>query len=415
MSEDTLQRLLYYKGQLLTAKDFDDQQKYHRTKLRQLTARFPYGIVNGLAVIYDPGESSNPEPIVIQEGLAIDIKGDFIALSEHRVSLEGFDSKHCYLSIKYSERPTCSNQSGCETTLKNNRIEESLETKWDGIPNRVTRDNNNNITESYITVARLRPKKESKDEEWEKSQKDKDKKSSSSFLILEKNEPGLPTIRLDAGLIGEDQLKKEVKDKLVTDAITQKLVTNGDSHDHSSGDGAQIPLTGLDNAVQTKINSIPADLANKLVSNGDGHDHSGGDGAQILLTGLDNAVQTKINSIPADLANKLVTNGDTHDHSGGDGATIPLSGLGSDVTNKLVKVTSEFFTATTSPFEIPKTFPDQKLRIPNIIPIASNTKIQWSYVIEALPGPNTNFTFTINVITDSGNNTCRLDFIEIGI
>jgi hypothetical protein len=409
MNEDTIQRLLYYKGQLLTAQDFNDQQKYHRTKLKQLTARFPYGIVNGLTVIYDPGESSNPEPIVIQEGLAVDIKGDSIALSEHRVSLEGFDSKNCYLSIKYSERPTCSNQSVCETTLKKNRIEESLETKWDVIPNRITRDSKNNITESYITVARLRPKKEPKDDEWQKSQKDGDKKSSETFLILEKkNEPGLPTIRLDAGLIGEAQLDENVKSKLVTD---------GDKHDHTADHGgAQIPLSGLTDEVQEKLKSIEG-IEDKLVTNGDKHDHSGGDGELIPLAGLAKAIRDKLNSVPDDLKDRLVTDGDKHDHTEDHGgAQIPLAGLKPEVIHRLVTIKTAlggtFSTADTNP-KYPS-FSDNKFRIPNVIPITEDAKISWIYQIERKAGGLIQYYFTITKESAfSGPVEYHIDFAEI--
>ena len=50
MSNGQLERLIYYKGQLLTSRDFEDQQEYHRKKLQQFVQRFPYGIVKGLNV-----------------------------------------------------------------------------------------------------------------------------------------------------------------------------------------------------------------------------------------------------------------------------------------------------------------------------------------------------------------------------
>jgi hypothetical protein len=69
-----------------------------------------------------------------------------------------------------------------------------------------------------------------------------------------------------------------------------KLVTNGNNHNHASGDGGLIPEAALSAAVQAQ-----------LVTNGDSHDHNGGDGAQIPSGGIaNNAVDdTKVgNRVP---------------------------------------------------------------------------------------------------------------------
>jgi len=79
-------------------------------------------------------------------------------------------------------------------------------------------------------------------------------------------------------------------------AAGDRGVTNGDSHDHAGGDGAQINHTGLSNIgtnthaqIDTFISTTaPATYAPiaKGVTNGDSHDHAGGDGAQIDHGGL---------------------------------------------------------------------------------------------------------------------------------
>jgi hypothetical protein len=67
-----------------------------------------------------------------------------------------------------------------------------------------------------------------------------------------------------------------------------KGVTNGDSHDHNGGDGAQIAhgnLSGISPASSTHV------------TNGDSHDHSGGDGGQIAYSSLSGLplLQTVVN------------------------------------------------------------------------------------------------------------------------
>ena len=58
MENENIQRLRYSKGQLLTAKDFEDQQSYHREKLDRFIERFPHGIVTGLKVICSAADSA---------------------------------------------------------------------------------------------------------------------------------------------------------------------------------------------------------------------------------------------------------------------------------------------------------------------------------------------------------------------
>jgi len=112
---------------------------------------------------------------------------------------------------------------------------------------------------------------------------------------------GWGTLYIDGS---DGELKVVFGDSEIDQLSGLETVTGGDSHDHSGGDGAVIPESGLAAAVIAK-----------LVTNGDSHDHVGGDGAAIA---------------------GIVTNGNSHDHSGGDGAAIPESGLASAVTAQLV-------------------------------------------------------------------------------
>lgn len=80
-----------------------------------------------------------------------------------------------------------------------------------------------------------------------------------------------------------------------------KGVTNGDTHDHNGGDGAQIDLS-----VQDNTTSLFTDTS---------HDHTGGDGAQIDLSLQDNTTSLFIKATDVTYVN-LNANGDV-----GTGAT----------------------------------------------------------------------------------------------
>ena len=73
-------------------------------------------------------------------------------------------------------------------------------------------------------------------------------------------------------------------------APAAKGVTNGDSHDHNGGDGAQIAYSSLSGlpTLGTAAATASTDYAPaaKGVTNGDSHDHNGGDGAQIAYSSL---------------------------------------------------------------------------------------------------------------------------------
>ena len=73
-------------------------------------------------------------------------------------------------------------------------------------------------------------------------------------------------------------------------AAGNRGVTNGDSHDHNGGDGAQIAYSSLSGlpTLGTAAATASTDYAPaaKGVTNGDSHNHNGGDGAQIAYSSL---------------------------------------------------------------------------------------------------------------------------------
>jgi len=139
---------------------------------------------------------------------------------------------------------------------------------------------------------------------------------------------------------------------LVQESITAGNVTNGDSHDHSGGDGAQISHTGLSNLNSTTYTHLTAANHTDLTDSGNTtlHTHdtkinhalataandflvASGAGAFVKQTlaetkttlGLGTAAYTAATDYA--VAAKGVTNGDSHNHDGGDGAQIAYSAL----------------------------------------------------------------------------------------
>src|SRR5688572_13820411 len=102
MSNGDIERLIYYKGQVLTADDFNAQQAYHRDKLSQFVQRFPKGIVTGLHVFCSPADQNNPDDydaFKIEAGLALDEQGQAIVVPDqgYRVNVDEFRENEPYL------------------------------------------------------------------------------------------------------------------------------------------------------------------------------------------------------------------------------------------------------------------------------------------------------------------------------
>ena len=378
MSNGGLARIKYFRGQMLTARDFDDQQEYHRNKQKQLLRRFPFGIVGGLNVtcVQKGTEPEDFDGFLIEEGLAIDRAGNEIGVPEggFKVPVTEFNSEAPYLSLVYTENEALVGDTFCGSNQKNNRIEESFEIKWDVAPN---------IGDS-ITVALI----ELKDQ-------DESGPICDNYLVILEDVSGGPRIRIDAGVVGSDQLAdgsvtvnklgngavtepkiqndavtepkilngavtepkiqndavssdkiragavaeskiadgavtvgkiadnavtegkivdRAVAERKLSDDVKGKLVPNGPAHNHTGGGGAPIPENGLD-----------APVRNKLVTGGNNHDHTNGNGALITEDALDQALKDKLNAVSPG-----------HDHSGPLETKIPLNGLSNEVRNRLV-------------------------------------------------------------------------------
>lgn len=98
-------RVRYYDGQMLTAKDFEDEQNYH-IEMRYLHNKLLHGsgIVTGLEVEVSRGTSS--PSVVISPGLAIDAEGREILLCESTtLPIENRQSP-LLVTVKHRERET---------------------------------------------------------------------------------------------------------------------------------------------------------------------------------------------------------------------------------------------------------------------------------------------------------------------
>lgn len=246
MSCDGVARLKYYQGQLLSARDFSDQQAYHRLKHQLLLRRFESGIIGGLEVTCaarDEADPSDFDGFLIKEGLAVDPLGREIFVSEdgYKVPVTEFNVEKPYLSLRYFEQEDRVGTNLCETETRNNRIFECVEHRWEGSPN---------IPPS-VTVALIEVKEENTG-------------SCDDFTIELLQDASGRRIRLNARLVDTNQLAdsavttEKIRNRAVTidkisDEVKNKLVTSGENHDHTDGSGGRrIPEGGLADQAVTR-------------------------------------------------------------------------------------------------------------------------------------------------------------------
>ena len=153
--------------------------------------------------------------------------------------------------------------------------------------------------------------------------------------------------------------------------------------------------------LKTYLDTLYSPIA-KGVTNGDSHDHNGGDGAQVNHTTLSNIgtnthaqIDTFIaTTAPATYAPiaKGVTNGDSHDHVGGDGATLAYTSLSGRPPDYLpFGVYTGINPMTTSPAAPYAASIDR-----------STTLVQWaqSYFVQTTNNGSNYWTITLHRITD---------------
>ncbi|MCK6619946.1 MAG: hypothetical protein HUU32_08285 [Calditrichaceae bacterium] len=125
-----IQRVRYFKRQLLTARDFQDEQNYLVEMHRRHAKRLSFGVIEGLKVTYVASQGA----FKIAPGSAVDNQGREMVVGEEGLLVAGFDPLKPYLGIEYAEEETCVGNSVCEGVSKNNRIAECPTARWDEAP-----------------------------------------------------------------------------------------------------------------------------------------------------------------------------------------------------------------------------------------------------------------------------------------
>ena len=122
--EKPLDRLNYFNGQRLEARDLKLEQQYHIRVRRWLNkSLYTTGIARGLEVVaQDPGKS---DKVIVSPGLALDSEGrEIILLDQVSVAAVGTPStqpgvvKGNYLTIQYNEQTTEEQQDGCNVQAR---------------------------------------------------------------------------------------------------------------------------------------------------------------------------------------------------------------------------------------------------------------------------------------------------------
>jgi hypothetical protein len=122
-------------------------------------------------------------------------------------------------------------------------------------------------------------------------------------------------------------------------SVAANGVTNGDSHDHAGGDGAQVDHGGLgglthDDHTQYIKHDLATAINDFLVASGSGAYIKKTLAEVKVILGLGSAAYTTATDYA--VAAKGVTNGDIHDHNGGDGSAIAAAATTFAATAKVL-------------------------------------------------------------------------------
>ena len=96
---ESLKRLRFFTGQVLTAESFELEQKYFREKLKRHNRTLHgFGIISGLKVVVEAGQ------IIVEPGLALDCEGNELVIRKAVfVPAVTCDWRSAYLQIDFAE------------------------------------------------------------------------------------------------------------------------------------------------------------------------------------------------------------------------------------------------------------------------------------------------------------------------
>jgi hypothetical protein len=139
----TLERPRYFSGQLLGADDFQLEQDYFRERLRRLNrALLGFGVVSGLGVSVQPGNSGAGEQVVVAPGFALDPFGEEIEVCDGQTFVLPADGRSLCVALLHAEIP--SHPQPTANGQEFSRIEERFAIRLDPAP-----------ADDAVTLARL--------------------------------------------------------------------------------------------------------------------------------------------------------------------------------------------------------------------------------------------------------------------
>ena len=131
----TIERVRYFEGRLLTASDLNDEQRYHRDKLkRALLALHGTGIVKGLDVTIDGATAGSDVDVNISAGAAITPAGELLVIDSCRRCRLRVRGDAGFVVLSYTERETHPVPVPEDATLPQaSRIEEGVGVTFDAV------------------------------------------------------------------------------------------------------------------------------------------------------------------------------------------------------------------------------------------------------------------------------------------
>ncbi len=224
-----VKRLHYFNHQFLVEADFTDEQQYHLTmRRRHNEALHTYGVAEGLTV-----QKTGDKEITVQPGVAIDRGGRELVLLDPRVvSVSGSSGSTVTITLAYHEEE--SDASTATGVTGNTRIKETPEvqavttaTPGDGSIIRLAQF----VLDSAANVP------------GNNGDAFTDGRQAAGAVLID---GAVLTSKLADGAVTNAKITNNTIDENKFTATTRgKLVTNGNSHDHAGGDGAQIRHSAL--------------------------------------------------------------------------------------------------------------------------------------------------------------------------